>query len=351
MYAVLLLFIPFVSSFYVNLDQKSMPFLKLSDGISVDWSNGVIAVLTDTSAATRITSRGIHFFDHAVNPVGVAVPCQRSPIALCKTLNDSFVFPDKYMPRYSLGNGHCGYQSSNRVIISNSSIYDISVCDLINGQLDVIYWRGNLHFDFNLYLPDYAYIILAGCVLYLVISLGQNIARIMGDKDAVTMPVFTEVVCVFVVIFVLCLHDMQRVFVANHDRDFLWYLVFYIVLYSIRHAADLMKSDTYVYTFNVILATLMLVTGRLYCSFENPYSTIFLVLLSTRWFHKIHYSDTWIVKFTIVFDSILISLHYKYSYVTSFWDQNFAVVYLAAIFVTCYVIGYFTSKQIMKDKA
>lgn len=349
MTVLLLALLPLVSGYYVNLDQNSMPFMKLSDGTVVDWSEGIIAVLTDTAYATRITSRGIHFFEHDVNPVGRAISCERSPIALCKTMNDSYVFPDKYPPRYSIGNGHCGTESANRLIVSNASIYDISMCDLVIGQMDVIYWRGNLHFDFHLFLPDWLYIMLAACVLYLVISLGQNIARIMGDKDAVTMPIFTELVCSFVTIVILTLHDMNRVFVANHDKDLLWYLVAYIIVYVIRHGWDLLQNDNYVYTFNVILATLILVTGRLYCSFENPYATIYLVLLSTRWFHKIHYSKTLILKFTIVLDSILIACHYKYCFVTSFWDQNFAPVYVVAIFVSTYVIGFYTSLQTLTE--
>jgi len=340
--------LPIVSAYYVNIDQTATPFLVLSDGTRVDWSDGIVAVLTDTSYATRITSRGIHFFEHAVQPVGVAVTCNRTPIALCRTGNHSYVFPDKYAPRYFKANGHCGTDSRGRVIVKNPSIYDISVCDLVNGQMDVIYWQGNLHFDFNLFLPEWAYVILAASVLYLVVSLGQNIARIMGDKDAVTMPLFTECICASVIILITVLHDMNRVFVANHDKDLFWYLVAYIVIYIIRHGWDLLRNDNYVYTFNVIIATLMLVTGRLYCSFENPYVTIYLSLLSTRWFHKIHNSDTFVLKFTIVLDSILIALHYRYCFVTSFWDQNFASIYVVAIFVTTYVIGFYTSQLIDK---
>ena len=342
---VFLLLIIAVDGYYINLDQSSVPFLRTSAGAQMDWSSGEIAVLTDTSVATRISSRGVHFFQHNVKPVGRAIPCKRSPIALCETSNDSYVFPDKYLPRYAIGNTHCRDQSSNRLIITNSSIYDISVCDLTQGYLDVIYWKGKLHYDYNLYLPEWAYVIVAACVLYLVVSLGQNIARIMGDKDAVTMPIFTEVVCLFLVLLLLLLHDPFRVFVAVHDQDLLWFLVGYILFYLIRHATDLYLQDAYVYTFNVILATLMLVTGRLYCSFENPYATIYLILITTRWFHKLHSESSVVVKFSILLDSILISLHYKYSYVPSFWDENFAKVYVIAILLASYVVGFYTSSK------
>ena len=339
----IILFFNVAQCYYLNLDMNAVPFLKGSDGVVIDWSSGYVSVLTDTSLATRISARGIHFFNHEVFPTGTAQPCRRSPIALCKTENGSYLFPDNMLPRYAPGTKHCGQSSSNRLIISDDTIYDISACDLFSGYLDVIYWRGNVHFDYDLYLPEWAYIMVAGSVLYLVISLGQNIARIMGDKEAVTMPWFTEFVCLFLVVLIVSLHNPYRVFVASHDRDILWFILVYIIFYLCRHATDLFMNDAYVYTFNIIIATLMLITGRLYCSFENPYCTIYFLLLCTRWFHKLYVQGSAVIKFSIVLDSILIALHYKYCFVASFWDPNFAKIYTIAILMASYMIGYYTS--------
>ena len=79
---VALFALPRVLAYYVALDQASAPFLKTWDGRVVDWSTGPIAALTDTSVALRVSSRGMHFYEHPVSPVGSAVPCTRSPTAL-----------------------------------------------------------------------------------------------------------------------------------------------------------------------------------------------------------------------------------------------------------------------------
>lgn len=340
---VLVCCFPLCFCYYIALDQASAPFLKTWDGRVVDWSTGPIAALTDTSLALRVSSRGMHFYEHDVHPVGKAVRCTRSPNALCEMEGGSLVFPELTSPRYSHGVNRCGTDSAQRVVISNSSIYDISVCDLFQGQLDVIYWRGNLHFDYNLYLPEWAYILVALAVLYLVVSLGQNIARIMGDQQAVVMPLLTEVVCIALLGLIMGLHDPMRIFVADHDRKMFIVVLSYLGIYLLRHGFDL-YMERYVYTFNVITASLIIVTARLYCSFETPYTTIFLILLLTRLFHKLHMRNTTPVeKFTVAADAILIALHYRYSFMPSFWDSQMAPIYTAAVCVVCYGVGAFTS--------
>jgi hypothetical protein len=341
----LLIMLRVASAYYVAIDQNSAPFLKLWDGRAVDWSMGPVAALTDTSLALRVSSRGMHFYDHDVSPSGGGVACKRSAWALCETDGGSLVFPEISKPRYAYGVSRCGTDSAQRQVIANSSIYDISVCDLFQGQLDVIYWRGNLHFDYNLYLPEWAYILTALCVLFMVVSLGQNIARIMGDEQAVTMPYLTEFVCLFQVCLIIALHSPYRIFVADHDRDLFWVVVVYIGLYWLRHLRDIFE-DRHVYTFNVITGTLIFVTARLYCSFETPYCTIFFVLLLTRLFHKLHMADQNLsVKLTSVADGLLIALYYRYSFRSTFWDIHAAPTYAAAIVAVCYVVGALTSTK------
>ena len=66
-------------------------------------------------------------------------------------------------------------------------------------------------------------------------------------------------------------NDPWRVWVAQHDRTMAATTCVYIFIYLVRHGFDLIM-DRFVHTFNVITATLMLVTARLYLSFETPYA-------------------------------------------------------------------------------
>jgi hypothetical protein len=180
-------------------------------------------------------------------------------------------------------------------------------------------------------------------VLFLVISLGQNIARIMGDEHAVTQPRITEAVCVGLVLLLMAINDPMRVFVALHDRVMAVVTASYLLINTARQSSQLV-FEPYVYTFNIITASLMLVTARLYCSFETPYATIFLVLLLTRVFHKIHARTVnAIERFAIATDCLLIALHYRLAFRPSFWDPQCAPIYATAITVACFTMGALTA--------
>lgn len=340
---LLLLFIVPCTAYYIAIDEDKFPALTTFDGRTVDWSTGAIAALLDTSVAVRISARGLHFYDHPVDPQSAPIPCRRAPNCLCLMGPSSMAFPENSPPRYSYGSPQCGSSSGSREVVSDPSIYDLSVCDLVVAQADVIWRDGYIYIDGALQLPEWAYIITALAVLFLVVSLGQNIARIMGDDLAVTQPHITEAVCFALCVLLLSLNDPRRVFVAQHDRLMALVTGSYLVLHVARQAFDLV-FESYVYTFNVITASLMLVTARLYCSFETPYATIFLVLLLTRLCHKIHTPAIKPVeRFAIVTDSILISLHYRLSYRPSFWDPQSAPVYATAIVVLCFTVGSLTA--------
>jgi len=307
----------------------------------------------DTSLAMRASARGLHFYEHEVYPKTVGRPCYRSPDAMCVIDNTSIVFPETNAPRVALdpieNPFNCGSKSANRRLVPDKGVYDLSSCDLVYAQADVIWSNGLVYVDGGLSVPDWVYIATALATLVLVISLGQNIARIMGDQLATPQPVLTECVCLCLVVLLMCVNDPWRVWVAQHDRTMAAATCTYIFIYLTRHAFDL-AMDHFVHTFNVITATLMLVTARLYLSFETPYVTIFMVLLLTRFFHKLEsVHATPIERFTLAMDALYIALQYRLCYRPSFWDPQCAILYGSAIIAICSTIGALTSQQILAN--
>ena len=326
-----------ISSYYLPLSQEGTePFLRLWDGRPLHWSTGQVASLIETSRAVRISLRGIHFYDRDVNPVSDGWSCRRSRSALCVLeTTPNRILPTGFPPpRFSVGHHQpmpmgpvaargCGSESSGRVIVFNDSIYDLSACDILAGGADVLWSDGILYLDADLPLPMWAYVVTAAVVFFLVVSLGQNIGQILGDKDAATQPWFTEILCFGQCVLLLVLTDPWRVWVAEHDREMLCLTVCYVALYLTRHAFTLVLEG-HVYTLNVITATLVLVTARLYCSFETPYCTVFLLLLMSRLAHKLFALEgaSGMERLTIVADAVYLSLHYRLSYRPSFWDPQ-----------------------------
>ena len=340
-------------AYYLPISHDAAPFLRLWDGRPVDWSSGPVGALMDTSLAMRASARGLHFYEHEVYPKTVGRPCRRSFDAMCRVEdNTSIVFPETDAPRFTLVVGtnpfafDCGSKSFHRLLVSDNGVYDLSSCDLVYAQADVIWSDGLVYVDAGLSVPDWVYILTALATLVLVISLGQNIARIMGDKLAAPQPVLTECVCLCLVVLLMGVNDPWRVWVAQHDRTMAATTCVYIFIYLVRHGFDLIM-DRFVHTFNVITATLMLVTARLYLSFETPYATIFLVLLLTRFFHKLESVNmTPIERLTLAMDALYVALQYRLCYRPSFWDPQCAVLYGSAIIAVCSTIGALTSQQI-----
>jgi len=340
--------------------------LRLWDGREVQWWTGEVVALVETSVAVRFSSRGIHFYNHDVFPFSKGYECLRTRGALCAlTVDGNRVFPsfssDGGPPRFAIGAGGrhnqdevvqepmrsasrigCGLEASGgRVVVRNASVYDLSPCDLAN--VDVLWTRGRLHVDHTLRLPLWAYGATGCAVLFLVMSLGQNLGSILGDPDASPLPVFTESVCLVQCVALLLLNDPYRVWVAEHDRAMLGVTLAYTAMYLFRHAFDMYMQE-HVHTLNVITATLILVTARLYCSFETPYATVFLLLLMTRMAHKLFMGSRirGLERFTVVADALYMALHYSLSFRPGFFDPQIAPVYLLAMSVVCLGIGAIT---------
>lgn len=330
---VLLFLVPTAAFFHPLAQQQDRPTLRLWDGQPVRWDTGPIAALLETSSAVRISYRGIHFYDHDVFPRVPGHTCRRTPWALCVLEDDgNAIFPSLTPPRYSTGADQadpvrlaalegCGQASADRLVVDDPAVYDISACDLAN--VDLIWAKGRLYLDSETRLPLWAYVASSLCVLFLVISLGQNIGSILGDPDAATQPWFTELACLVQCALILVLNDPMRIWVAEHDRLMLVLTLAYILLYLSRHGVALLAMRDHVYTLNVITATLMLVTARLYCSFETPYATVFLLLLLTRLAHKLFVeSATDIDRLTVVADALFAGLHYRLAYLPGFFDPQ-----------------------------
>lgn len=315
-------------AFYLPVSQG--PTLRLWDGRDISWQTGQVAALTDTSYATRVSARGVHFYSHEVFPRSKGHPCRRTPLALCRLDDGNLVLPTQ--ARYSTGHAqphpmnrvakHGCSASEGRVIVPDPKVYDLSMCDLAEGA-DVLWSKGMVYLDEDLKLPDWAYVLTAISVLFLVISLGQNIGRILGDREATTQPWFTEAMCLGQTALLMLLHDPMRVWVAMGDHLMLIATLAYILLYFFRHLFTLVLEG-HVFTLNIITATLILVTARLYGSFETPYATVFLLLLLTRLFHKIFGAANVrsIERLIILADSLYVALHYRLAYRPSFWDPQ-----------------------------
>jgi hypothetical protein len=331
--------------------------LRLWDGREVNWATGQVAALIETSLAVRFSPRGIHFYarddgNEHVWPSDPGRQCLRGPGALCTLVDDedggnnnnNRVFPHDAPPRFGFDPGRgrgCGLDGGGgRVLVADPMVYDLSPCDL--ADLDILWADGRLHVEPGIRLPLWAYAASGLAVFFLVVSLGQNLGSILGDPAAVTHPLFTEALCLVQGAVLLALNDPWRVWVSTHDQAMLLATIAYMALYLGRHGFALCMQQ-HVHTLNVITATLVLVTARLYCSFETPYATVFLLLLLARMAHKLFAARmSGLERLTVAADAAYLALYYRLAYRPSFFDPQAAPVYLSALAAACLAVGALT---------
>ena len=332
-----LLLLAYAEALYVPLTTpEGSPFLTI-EAKATDWNTGLANALLETSLGVRVGPRGMHFYNHTLDTENT-IPCARAQSALCRMQDGSLVLPTA-SPRYGTGTHEC--DGWGRTLVT-ANVYDISMCDIMSGT--TLVWvpdnGGLLRLQHELGM-GYWYIVTAIIVLFLVVSLGQNVARITGDEAAITYPVATEVMCLAQCTILLFQHNPFHVFLTHQDRLLLVVFNVYVLLYLVRHLFELVL-EAHVFTLNVITATLVLVTARLYGSFETPYAPLFTFLLLTRLWHKIIHNRGSTEKLTIAMDVVVTALYWRLAYRPSFWDDRVADIYGVAMLFLCYYIGLVT---------
>jgi hypothetical protein len=319
--------------FFVSISDKAYPFINdVSSGLTLAWSYGSYAQLTRSSIALRVNERGVNFIhtgsvrDLAGSSDWTSHDCYDSTTSLCVLKDGSRVFP---FDRVSIAanrsrvspeiaevalEGCRSTRESRRRISDLIYTYDISLCDVVDSRLDVLY----LSLENRVLLrrnatPLWVYVLVSLVSVYLVSSIAQNVSALLSTEKteentdhgvmhgfmhhftwtallelggigtallAILIPCFSEMVlvthqelayCVFAVVYV-GLHSLYFLYRATRATH---------ATYGATSGASTMLS------FNLITGTLLLLTQGVYHTIANPYSGILLLMLSLRCFYKL----------------------------------------------------------------
>jgi hypothetical protein len=212
---------------------------------------------------------------------------------------EGVIFPYVAAPRVSSNasfvDGFCSNAKGKTWInMNNSQIYDISACDILDEDLDVIYaYNRNGIYTQNTAMSDHFYWYLIIVTIYLVRALSLTILnklhKNITTEDEYQYKKVIIITCTIIFIFV----DGDKYYVTNEDVLLYWisivyagfYCVFHI-FHSIRHWHN--KGD-YVEprVINASTVTLQLIIGRLYQSMETQYSVLIILMFATRIWEKL----------------------------------------------------------------
>jgi hypothetical protein len=165
--------------------------------------------------------------------------------------------------------------------------FDVMPCDLVNQDTTILWSDGRVSVVYDTDIPYWPRMAISLILVWLVINLGESVALLLEMKGSKPQNHITSTLCLILVALVVGYTSTNVVFVTAAERWLYWYVIVYIVLYSVYH----FKNPN---TINVIVGCLLLVTSRVYQSAETPYvlSLLFLVIarLAQKFFMR---KDKW----------------------------------------------------------
>lgn len=322
------------------LSDSGFPFIVFNmQRFALSWADGFMAHKRVTSTFWRLSQRGLLYssmplaMDEAAwarHDGHYVEACKPTRDAMCEQqangaavmwfpttkvdvpddwslLNQSFA-----VVKYALKGDACKSQDAGRVVNYDDTQYDVSLCDLMDLNLDIIFdlkderlfWRSDK-------TPLAEYICLAAVSVYVVSCVCDNILRILTSpkEDVAQLPwpsflqpargwlrkhpvvSFESVLLVaLIAYFAQFLLGNAHVIATNEDARLWWHLLFFMCT-SFALESTLYKriqQEFFACHISLLIASLLCVSARVYYTFDNPYTYVLSILMAWRSALKLH---------------------------------------------------------------
>jgi hypothetical protein len=166
----------------------------------LDWGSGSLLHHTLASSAIRVSDNRIRFIPAGwtvIQSQGSSAACLPHSEALC-IVNGNDIYEatgvghkSKIFPAYDTGvtihgniSHSCIHGSGRVCLASPSTVYDVSVCDTVDGSLDVLFVNDRVHLV-QIKLNNVLYVTSGIFVVLLIVFVTQNLAiDIMSDRQS-----------------------------------------------------------------------------------------------------------------------------------------------------------------------
>lgn len=284
------------------------------------WHEGAINTLQQKSRFVRLNSRGV-LFAGGTEPMNSLrtllsqnwneLSCSVSKRALCEgtniTLfpnnradipfqeniaqydnNDFFKKDGKVCSGQSWAGGHL--TGAGRYVDGNDTTYEITVCDLFDSGLDVVWqpYTGYVHWRYDT-RGTAAYIFLSIAAIFFAAVLCGNMAAVLENKKISAGFAHLGVFATLVVLFVL--DGWSPVALVTDNDIFAWQV---LLLYVFIQCLFQLFSDCYDGFFregnsvglSIFTGILLLLATAAHNSFDNPYQAPLVTLFGIRTWWK-----------------------------------------------------------------
>ena len=198
------------------------------------------------------------------------------------------LLPNSFTHAFPNGSS-CEHGLSGRVTTQHDERYEVSLCDLVDGKLDLvfdnaagrIYWRQDATG-----LATKIFVSVLG--VYIVSCVAENIKNIINRRSAVPSRNQHAVLLVTVLFisFELGLHDLAACIVTQSELELFYVLYVYAALECVLQLDVVCKSALRSF-ISPLTACLFLLLLRVYYTFDTPYTLPLTILFGTRNWYKV----------------------------------------------------------------
>jgi len=200
----------------------------------------------------------------------------------------------------------CNRSDTGRLLQANSNQYAMTLCDIIDANLDLIiefqvsknadvadmtiYWRQDATSVWFL-------VFLAIASIYLVSCVAQNIVAVIRNEPNTswrhTAQYFVTLLVIIALLYDFFGNGMFLCLVLLSDKRLLLHILIYViiewiwqVLVRMRKLPKLAHHEHFASTVSILTATLLLISARIHLTFDNPYVVVLTALFGVRTCYK-----------------------------------------------------------------
>ena len=302
---------------FTSIQDQLMPHIVLEDDAeALAWHYGPHFSSRLATGYTRLTKLGLLFGNMDANTrlsqrlhTWPSEACVASRKALCEQFDDSGVSRMLFFPQsgkvdlpQSFENVHqnsftdrfpngssCTSADSGRFFQTNDTRYEVSLCDLIDANVDFVYdhqgqrmyWRED-----TTGLPTVLFV----CVLsiYIVSCIAQNIKHVLNDS-AIEHMWTQHLVLVITVAFIsveVVFNDLDSRILTVSDVRLFFVIYVYCLAEAVlqKYIAFEARHRSFV---SPLTACLLLLAARIHYSFDTPYTVMLVVVFGVRNWYKV----------------------------------------------------------------
>ena len=303
---------------FFSLQDNTFPFLTLTNHQTpTTWDYGIFYQMQLFSRFLRVSIYNVQYWSMIESAKTVSLPsswnkqhCVPYTAAMCQVVNDAdmLLFPTNVvdmpsdwsmleLPK-SFANSNlnmsCTTGDANRQLVANDHRYEVSLCDLIDGNLEFVYdvddgllfWRKNEYSDLQLIMTSIfaLYLFTKICEQFLIL-LTKSSERPQFEHGTCTLPFVLACYYAFIQI-------LDKTYLLTDEENFMQVvIVSYILIFNLLNILSYWTatqlSDTGYVSIASTTLCLFLLTSHMHSTYDTPFQQLLNFIFGTRMILKI----------------------------------------------------------------